>query len=160
MIGGTMRRAVISLVVGVPLSMIVVSCGPSEGELRKEEMREQERAEAERAVGGKRLEEKEREREDAAIAAYHEWFMHATRETGTQPQKYKDALKHVTLKDRTLVLGISTDDKETAIELCRFSLENWSDRVRRGISKILVVSADGGSTLAESFDTPQGKICQ
>ena len=160
MIGGTMRRAVISLIVAVPLSVIVGSCGPSEGELGQEEIREQKRAEAERVVGAKRLEEMEREQKDAAVAAYHEWFMHAMREPSTQPRKYKDALEHVALEDTTLVLGVSTNDRETAIELCDFTLEDWSERVRHGVSKILVVSAADGSTLAESFDTPTGKMCQ
>jgi hypothetical protein len=155
-----MKRAVLSVIVAVPLSMIVGSCGPSEGQLRQEEIREQRRVEAERVVGEKRIEETEREQEDAAVAAYHAWFMHEMREASTQPRKYEDALEHVALKDTTLVLGVSTNDNETAIELCDFTLEEWSDRVRYGVSKILVVSDYDGLTLAESFDTPAGKVCQ
>ena len=155
-----MQRAVISLIIALPLSLILGSCGPSDGELRQEEIREQKRVAAERAVGAKRIEEVEREQEDAAVAAYHEWFMHEMREPDPQQRKYKDALEHVTLDDKTLVLGISTDDRDTAIGLCRFTLEKWSDRVRHSVSRILVVSEDSGSKLAESFDTPAGKTCQ
>jgi hypothetical protein len=108
-----------------------------------------------------RLEEMDREQTDAAVAAYHEWFMHEMREPSSQPRKYEHDLEHVSLRDRTLVLGLSSDDKEAAIELCDFTIKEWSDRVRHGVSKILVVSTDDGSTLAESFGTSSGtQVCR
>jgi hypothetical protein len=156
-----MKRAFVSLIVAVPLLLTVGGCGPSKEEVRQEELREQARIAAERAVEDKRRDEMEREQTDAAVAAYHEWFMHAMREPSSQPRKYEHDLEHVSLRDRTLVLGLSSDDKEAAIELCEFTIEEWSDRVRHGVSKILVVSAGDGSTLAESFGTSSGtQVCQ
>lgn len=151
-----MKRAFVSLIIAGPLLLTFGGCGPSEEEVRQEELRDQARIEAERAVEDKRREEMEREQTDAAVAAYHEWFMHAMREPGSQPRKYEHDLEHVSLQGKTLVLGLSSDDKEAAIELCSLTIEEWSDRVRHGVSKILVVSTGDGSTLAESFGKSTG----
>jgi hypothetical protein len=161
MSGGVMKRAFISLVVSIPFFLIVGGCGPSGGDLKIEDLREENRVEAERAVGAKRMEEMEHVEKEAAVAAYHEWFMHEMREPSSRTRRFKDALKHVSLEDTTLVLELSTDDKEAAIELCDLTLEKWSERVRHGVSNISVVSTADGSTLAESFHTPSGtKKCQ
>ncbi|MEJ2580914.1 MAG: hypothetical protein P8127_04625 [Acidobacteriota bacterium] len=156
-----MKRALVSLMVAGPILLIVGGCGPSGEELRQEEIREQARVGAERAVEDKRRDEMEREKTAAAVAAYHEWFMHAMREPSPRPRKYENAVEHVSLQDRTLVIGLSIDDKEAAIGLCDLTLEEWSDRVRHGVSKILVVSAGDGSKLAESFGTSAGtQVCR
>ena len=156
-----MKRAFLSLIVAAPSLLIVGGCGPSEEGLRQEEFREQTRVEAERAVEDKRREEMEREQMDTAVAAYHEWFMHAMREPSGQPRKYENALEQVSLRDETLVLGLSTDDKEAAIELCDLTLEEWPDREQHGVSKILVVSTGDGTTLAESLETSTGaQMCR
>jgi len=156
-----MKRVFISLVIASPFLLTVSGCGPSDGNLKLEELRDQNRVEAERAVGAKREEEMEHEETEAAVAAYHEWFMHEMREPSPRPRLYEGALEHVSLKGKTLVLALSTDDNEAAINLCNLSLEKWSDRVRHGVSDIVVVSAGDGSTLAESFGTATGtKSCQ
>jgi hypothetical protein len=151
-----MKRAFANLMVAVPLLLIFGGCGPSGEELRQEEIREQARVGAERAVEDKRRDEMEHEKTAAAVAAYHEWFMHAMRKPSPQPRKYEHALEHVALRDETLVIGLSIDDKEAAIGLCNLTLKEWSDRIGHGVSKILVVSSGDGSTLAESFGTSAG----
>jgi hypothetical protein len=159
--GGVMRKALIGLLIAVPTLFLFGSCGPSVVEERQEETREQQRIAANDAVAEKRREEGERERTDAASAAFHEWFIHAKRALRHEPRKYDTALESVSLRGETLVLALSIADTEAAIELCDFTLKEWSDRARYGVSEILVVSVDDDSTLAQSTHLADGaRVCQ
>jgi hypothetical protein len=158
---GGMRRALVRLLIAVPACVLVGSCGPSEVQDRQEAIREHGRTAANDAVAEIRREEGEREQTYAAVPNYREWFMHAMREPSLDPRKYENALEHVSLQDKTLVLGLSVDDTGAAIELCNLSLKAWSERQKFGVSEIQVVFTGDGSTLAQSIHQSTGAhVCQ
>jgi len=156
-----MRRLILMLVITIPSIVPTISCKPSEMERQQEEIREEKRVAAWQAVDEERHEKTEREKNEAAVASYHVWFMHTVGEPGPGFRNVKGALEHVALQGETLVIEIGIADKDEAVRLCSLSLSGWQEREEHGVSEVRVVSSEDGSTLATSIQTSTGeRVCR